>query len=131
MLRRALLASLFCLLFTTPAFAQEGFDWLESHIYFGLTTKDGEVVSQHDWGDFLDEAVTTRFPDGLTVIEAYGRSSTPLEGPQQGVTTKLLIIVHPKSQENATKLEDIKSAFVERFGPARIFHTESPVRVVE
>ena len=131
MLRRAFFVSLLGLLLALPVMAQEGFDWVETHIYFGLTSKAGEVISQHMWADFLDEEVATRFPNGLTVVDAYGRSSTPVEGLQQGVTTKLLIIVHQATKEEATKFTEIKAAFEARFGDARIFHTESPVRVVE
>lgn len=135
MFRRAIFANLLGLLLALPAFtsvsAQERFDWIETHIYFGLLTKQGEVVSQENWADFLDHEVTPRYPHGLTVVDTYGQSSTPVEGAQQGLTTKLLIIVHPDTKEETAKFEAIKSAFAQRFGEVRIFHTESPVRVVE
>ena len=131
MLRRVFLASLFSLALCLPATAQEVFDWLETRIYFGMTTKDGTQLTALQWQAFLDDEVTPRFPDGLTVLEAYGQSSTPLSDGAGGLTTKVLIIVHPATPEDAAKFEAIKAVFEARFGPARIFHTESPVRVVE
>src|SRR4029450_4096020 len=41
-------------------------------LYFG-TDKPGGRVSAEDWAQFLSEAVTPRFPDGLTSWQASGQ----------------------------------------------------------
>ena len=49
----------------------------EYRLYFGLTDGTGEVISQEAWQNFVDTAVTPRFPDGLTVLDAYGQWQPP------------------------------------------------------
>ena len=41
-------------------------------LYFGTATPRG-TVSPEDWRHFVDEVVTPRFPDGLTVWPAGGQ----------------------------------------------------------
>ncbi len=41
-------------------------------LYFGLSTRGLEIPDQQ-WQAFLSQEVTPRFPDGLTVFEAYGQ----------------------------------------------------------
>ena len=45
----------------------------EINIYFGMEKGDGSSVNQEEWRAFLTDTVTPRFPDGLTVTDAYGQ----------------------------------------------------------
>src|SRR4051812_753030 len=42
-------------------------------VYFGRNRPGGGTVNDADWQRFLDEVVTPRFPNGLTVVDATGR----------------------------------------------------------
>jgi len=42
-------------------------------LYFGTNIPGGGTVSGADWDAFVDEAVTPRFPDGLTTWSASGQ----------------------------------------------------------
>src|SRR5262245_6237912 len=42
-------------------------------LLFGLGKQSGGEVSEEEWRAFLQEEVTPRFPDGLTVVTAYGQ----------------------------------------------------------
>ncbi|HET6782494.1 MAG TPA: DUF3574 domain-containing protein, partial [Pseudoxanthomonas sp.] len=60
-----------------PAQAQ---GWVRSELYFGVGEESGpadrpqaEPISEAQWRAFLDKEVTPRFPDGLTVFDAYGQ----------------------------------------------------------
>ena len=39
-----------------------------TELYFGRDKNDGTQVSDEEWSKFLDEIVTPKFPDGLTVF---------------------------------------------------------------
>ncbi|MBV9833354.1 MAG: DUF3574 domain-containing protein, partial [Alphaproteobacteria bacterium] len=42
-------------------------------LYFGRNIPGGGEVSDAQWRQFLDEVVTPRFPDGLSVLDVYGQ----------------------------------------------------------
>ena len=51
---------------STPSF------W-RTELYFGRDKNDGTQVSDEEWSKFLDEFVTPKFPDGLTVLDGSGQ----------------------------------------------------------
>jgi len=110
----------------------ESIEAVQTTLYFGLRTGDGIEVSPLDWLAFLGETVTPRFPNGLTVLDAYGQSSRLVDGvPVGGQNTRVLIVVHPASPEATAAIAEIKAAWRARFPGAGLFHTESDVRIVQ
>ena len=110
----------------------ESVEAVQTTLYFGLRTSDGIDVSPLDWLSFLGETITPRFPNGLTVLEAYGQSSRHVDGVAVGgQLTRVLIVVHPASPEATAAIAEIKAAWRARFPGAGLFHTESDVRIVE
>ena len=111
-----------------PAAAQgaPSTDALKSEVYFGLRAADGKLVEAQDWEKFVTEVVVPRFPEGLTVIEASGRS-----GGSPGILnpTQILVVVHPNSGEAQSRLQEIKAEYRKRFAGTGIFHTDQPVRI--
>ena len=123
---------LFSLLSPFPAVAGEAAS-IETTLYFGLDLPDGERVSEENWADFLAGVVTPRFPDGFTVIDAYGQWRDPsvADAPIVRETTKIIVIVHPATAEAGGRVSEIKSLYMERFRQKSVFHTDAPVRLVE
>lgn len=86
---------------------------MKTELYFGLS-KPGGLVSEEEFGGFVDTKVTPRFPDGLTLIRAKGQfrdtSGTIVE---EG--SRLLILLYPFSTANSKAVnairDDYKSAF--------------------
>lgn len=106
------------------------FPAIESRLYFGMSSADGTGVSEQAFADFLANEITPRFPDGLTLISVYGQSAgaTPPTVIQE--RTKLLIVVHPDTEEAAAKTAEIKRLYTERFDQNSVFHTRAPVEIV-
>lgn len=106
---------------------------VETTLYFGLDLPGDEVVSEEDWKGFLAEVVTPRFPDGFTVIDAYGQWRDPsvVDAPVARETTKVIVIVRPATPETSASVSEIKSLYKARFDQKSIFHTDAPVRIVE
>src|SRR5215207_8742955 len=42
-------------------------------LYFGRNRPNGGAVREAEWRRFLNETITPRFPDGLTVVKATGQ----------------------------------------------------------
>ena len=95
---------------------------LEVDLYFGRETDTGREVSEAEWASFLNDEVTPRFPDGLTLVEANGqyRGSS---GVIQHERTKLLILFYPWSGASNRKADAIREAYM------TAYHQESVLRV--
>ncbi|MDP2123730.1 MAG: DUF3574 domain-containing protein [Parvibaculum sp.] len=106
---------------------------VQTTLYFGLDRGDGGTVSEREWRRFLAEVVTPRFPDGLTVVDAYGqwRDAGLADAAIVREATKVVIVVHDATPDAVAALAAIKADYMERFGQRSVFHTEAPVRVVE
>ncbi len=126
-MRRGLFALLFIFAGLIPAFAG---DMVQSTLYFGLSRPDGGRVEEAQWKDFLARDVTPKFPDGFTVIEGRGQwrdaKAVIISEP-----TKVLVIVHPITDEHTRAIADLKEAYVKRFHQESVFQTDQDVRVVE
>jgi hypothetical protein len=103
---------------------------VQTTLYFGLKTPDGRGVSEQQWTRFLAEVVTPRFPQGLTVVTAYGQGTNPGADAVLAETTKMLIVVHPGDAANAAKIAEIKAQYSREFSNTGVFHTEADVRIV-
>jgi hypothetical protein len=120
------------LVLAAPSFAQPQ-EAVETSLYFGLALEDGGEVSEAAWRNFLAEEVTPRFPDGFTVIDAYGQWRDPsvADAPIIREKTKLLIVVHPGTAATDKAITEIKSRYKSRFDQKSVFHTDAPVRIME
>ncbi len=103
---------------------------VQTTLYFGLKTADGRGVSEQEWARFLAEVVTPRFPQGLTVVTAYGQGTNPGADVVPAEMTKVLIVVHPDDAANAAKIAEIKAQYSQDFVGTGAFHTEADVRIV-
>lgn len=82
--------------------------WVRGELYFGTTTPEGAAYSEAEFGAFLDEEITPRFPDGLTLLTGLGQYTSGDEVIQE--RSQLLIILYPAetAAESSAKLEEIR-----------------------
>lgn len=116
-----------------PATLQPGMSvvMIETKLLFGLASADGSGVSEQEWEGFLAREVTPRFPDGLTVIAAYGQVKGEAHGTAQVVREgmRLVLIYHPDTPEAAAKLAEIRRLYSERFHQWGVLQVTNAVRV--
>lgn len=101
--------------------------WVKSELYFGRTKPGGEV-SAEEWDAFLAEEVTPRFPDGLTVLDAYGQWRNA-GGKIWKEATKLLVLVHPDEPAAARKIGELIEVYKKRFTQESVLWVKQPVEV--
>lgn len=106
-------------------------DWIETRLYFGLGPADQKEsgVSESAWLRFLDKEVTPRFPDGLSVVDAYGQWQGKNETAPQRLRSKVLIIDHPRTAEDRAKIAAIRSAWKQRTGDRSVLEVDEPASV--
>lgn len=95
-----------------------------TELYFGRDKNDGTQVSDEEWSKFLDEVVTPKFPDGLTVLEAKGQYRLE-NGTIIKENSKVLILLYsPKTRLlNNRKIEQIRNEY------KKMFKQESVMRI--
>lgn len=104
---------------------------IETKLLFGLASADGSGVSEQEWTRFLADEVTSRFPDGLTVIAAYGQVKGEAHGTAQVVqeNMRLVLIYHADTPEAAARLAEIRRLYAERFHQWGVLQVTNAVRV--
>lgn len=85
-----------------------------AELVFGRNIGDAPGVSEADWNTFVDQEVTPRFPDGLTVTDAAGqwRGSG---GAIVREPSKVLLLLLGDAPGEAEKVEAIRAAYKARF----------------
>ena len=94
-----------------------------AELYFGRSIPGGGVVSDADWQRFLDEEVTPRFPDGLTVQDASGQWRGP--GGIIREPSKRLVLILPGMPSDEAKLAAVRAAYRARFRQESVLLFES------
>ena len=74
--------------------------WARSELFFGTAKPDGSAVTEVEWTAFLADEVTTRFPDGLTVLDAAGQWRGE-DGAVVRERSKQLILLFPQEAAEA------------------------------
>ncbi len=93
----------------------EGSDlWVEYQLFMGRSNESGEVVDDAAWDAFLADAVTPRFPDGLTVLDARGQWRDS-EGTIHKERSKLLVILAPPGDDGPLLIDEISDEYKSRF----------------
>lgn len=95
---------------------------IKTELYFGLSRPDGGVVSQADWEGFVDEYITPRFKEGLTIVDAAGQWMGE-DGELIKEETKIVILFHRNSGDKKAAIEYIRDKYKE------LFNQEAVVRV--
>jgi Protein of unknown function (DUF3574) len=89
--------------------------WTRTELFFGSAKPDGSTVSDKEFRRFLDEEVTPRFPDGLTLLVGLGQYRGASGGLVQE-KSMLLVLLHPSNApEGPGHIEAIRRAYKSRF----------------
>lgn len=105
--------------------------WVETRLYFGLGLVDQPAggVSEQAWRAFLDQEVTPRFPDGLSVLDVYGQWQGKQQTTPERLRSKQLVIDYPDTAENRAKVEAIRAAWKQRTGDQSVLRVTQPADV--
>ena len=96
-------------------------------LYLGAATPDG-VVESAEWAGFLEETVTSRFPDGLTVWQAFGKWRGA-DGRLVDEESHVLNLVHSGDAASEQKVDEISSEYKRRFQQEAVLRTRGLVCV--
>lgn len=121
-----------------PAQAQ---GWVRSELYFGVGEErpieaggpagrpQTEKIGEAQWRAFLDKEVTPRFPDGLTVFDAYGQWLFRGAKEPNRLGTKVLVILHEDTPQRRNDIEAIRLAWKQAAGHQSVLWAQQAVEV--
>ena len=117
-------AAIACSEAAAPACPEGADPFVEYQMFMGRGGQEGEVVDDAAWETFLEDTVTPRFPDGLTVVDAQGQWRGS-EGTVQKERSKLLIVLAPPRGDGMQLVDEISFEYERRF------NQESVLQVVD
>jgi len=108
--------------------------WVRSELYFGVGEDANEtagqpVLGEAEWRAFLDAEVTPRFPDGLTVFDAYGQWLFRGRTEPNRLPSKVLVILHENTAQRRNDIEAIRLAWKQASGHQSVLWSFSAVEV--
>jgi hypothetical protein len=90
--------------------------FLRTELFFGSNKPDGSVVTEAQFQAFLNDVITPRFPDGLTLLTGLGqfRGSS---GVIQRERSMVLILLYPRqtARESSANIEQIRAKYEQQF----------------
>ena len=102
-------------------------DFARTELFFGTSKPDGTVVTDAQFMQFLDEVVTPRFPDGLTLLSGHGqfRNSAGVIIEEKSF---LLILLYPAEEFRAAsrRIERIRTLYKQRFQQESVLRADDP-----
>lgn len=87
-----------------------------AELIFGRSIVGRVGVSEEQWMLFVDNEITPRFPDGLTVFEAAGQWWDKTNRKIIREPSKIVLIVLPGNPEDLARLNEIAEAYKRSFG---------------
>jgi hypothetical protein len=93
-------------------------------LYFGRNRPDGGKVADDQWQAFLDQVVTPRFPDGLTVASATGQWRGA-SGQVETEASQVLTLLHSGDAASRNDVAGIAAEYKRRFGQEAVLRERS------
>jgi hypothetical protein len=103
--------------------------FVREELYFGVKRRSGGEVSAADWSRFLEEVVTPKFPEGLTILEGQGQyrlaDRTIVREP-----TRLIVVLYQPivASTKAAAIAEITRSYKELFDQESVLRVTSVVR---
>jgi hypothetical protein len=99
--------------------------WARTELFFGTSRPDGTVVTDDKFKRFLDQEVTPRFPDGLTLLTGQGQFKNA-GGMIIQEKSKVLILLYPLKDTDANnRIEAIRAAYKAAFQQESVLRVDS------
>lgn len=110
-----------------PAQAQ----WLRSEMYFAIGRWDAasKVDDEARWQRFLDEEVTPRFPQGFTVLQAYGQWQPRAGDAVERLNSRVVVLLHDNTAASLARLDALRSAWKRISGDDSVLRAMQVVEV--
>ena len=101
-----------------------GDQFVRTELFFGMSRPGGRIT-ERQFADFVDDAVTPRFPEGLTLHSALGQFQLE-NGEIIEEKSKVLVLLHDGSDVVEKEIEQIRGDYVGAFDQQSVLRTDEP-----
>lgn len=101
---------------------------IKTELIFGLQRASGDTIALAEWKDFLDREISTRFKDGLTVIDAHGQY-LGTTGRMYKEPSRIVVLLHQASDSVDALIDTVRSVYKRRFQQESVLRISTPVGV--
>ena len=99
--------------------------WARTELYFGTNKPGYEPVTDAEFNDFVEQEVTSRFSDGLTLLTAYGQFRNAA-GELIREKSHLLILFYPPQIQDANKrIQEIRELYKQAFSQESVLRVDA------
>jgi hypothetical protein len=95
------------------------------HLFFGRDIGDQLGVSDADFARFVDEELTPRFPNGLTVLDATGQWRSAA-GPIVREPSKVVVLALSGRIGGEDRIDAVRAAYKRRFSQEAVMVVTQP-----
>ena len=95
-----------------------------TELYFGRGKPDGSSVTDDEFRTFLDDIITPRFPNGLTVLSGAGqyRGSS---GIIQRERSMFVILLYPAGEKSSSaRIDEIRDSYRKTFAQESVLRVD-------
>jgi Protein of unknown function (DUF3574) len=100
----------------------------KDELYFGLTKPGGETISESEWQQFVNDIITPRFREGLTVLNGSGQFLNS-SGILIRENSKIVILIYESSREKERAINEIIETYKRTFQQESVLRATSRVKV--
>ncbi|MDJ0662705.1 MAG: DUF3574 domain-containing protein [Crocosphaera sp.] len=94
---------------------EDGQTMSKVELYFGLDIPGGGKVKPTEWQSFIDNEITPRFPDGLTIDTVSGQWRDAQTNKTIQEESRMVMILYTPSAEAEEAIEDIRNTYKSKF----------------
>lgn len=100
----------------------------QSTLYFGLNRPAGPAITAKEWQQFIDQDVTPRFQEGLSVFDAKGQWLGN-DGVLVRENSKALLLIHVADAASQQKIDTLRNIYKQRFAQDSVMRVDTTVCV--
>jgi hypothetical protein len=99
--------------------------WARTELYFGTNKPDNQQVTEADVSAFINNEVTPRFPDGLTLLSGYGQFRTSTGVLVREKSYVLILLYPPQMAEANRRIQELRDLYKTSFSQESVLRVDS------
>lgn len=101
---------------------------MQTTLWFGMNKPKGGTVTSLEWQQFVDNDVTPRFKEGLSVYDAKGQWLGE-SGKLARENSKALLLIHNPDRSSSDSINGLRDIYKKRFEQESVMRVDSLVCV--
>lgn len=101
-----------------------GDQFVRTELFFGLS-KPGGRITKRQFDRFVDDEVTPRFPDGLTVLSGEGQFRLE-DGEIIEERSKVIVLLHGGGDVESKEIDEIRAEYIDQHDQQSVLRTDEP-----